>query len=65
MAYRMETIKSMIEKMAELTRKYRTLPVSEIKLCISNGNVKIGRVMNVSLPPVLSCPNCSECMKIC
>ena len=35
------------------------------KMCISSGNRKIGRVMNVSLPPVLTCANCKECMHIC
>ena len=32
---------------------------------ISMGNKKIGRVMNVSLAPILTCANCSECLKLC
>lgn len=37
----------------------------DIKLCISAGNKKIGRVLNVSLPPIFTCPNCSECRYFC
>ena len=44
---------------------YDSFDVGDIALCISDGNVKIGRVMNVSIPPILSCGNCGECMKIC
>lgn len=39
--------------------------VADIKMAISKGNRKIGRVMNVSLPPLLSCSNCSGCSKLC
>lgn len=38
---------------------------AEIKMCISAGNRKIGRVMNVSLMPVLTCHNCKECKFLC
>jgi hypothetical protein len=41
------------------------IPVEQIKICISKGNRKIGRVMNVSLPPILSCANCAGCSKLC
>lgn len=41
------------------------MPVEQIPLCISAGNMKIGRVMNVSLAPILSCANCSGCMHLC
>lgn len=27
----------------------------DIKMCISSGNIKIGRVLNVSLPPMITC----------
>lgn len=39
--------------------------LNDCKLCISKGNRKIGKVMNVSLPPVISCANCSGCMWLC
>lgn len=40
-------------------------PLEEIQMCISTGNVKIGRAMNVSLMPILCCGNCGECKKLC
>lgn len=37
----------------------------DFKVSISKGNSKIGKVMNVSISPVITCGNCSECMGIC
>lgn len=58
-----------IEKVLSLLRTaiayWMSLPVDLIKMCISSGNSKIGRVLNVSLPPVISCSNCSKCMYYC
>ena len=39
--------------------------VNEIKMCLSSGNRKIGRVMNVSLPPIITCGNCAQCARYC
>ena len=36
-----------------------------LKLSITSSNRKIGRVLNVSLPPVLTCGNCGQCKKYC
>ena len=36
-----------------------------VKIQISNGNNKLGAIMNISLPPVVTCPNCSSCAKYC
>lgn len=63
--YKSETLKKMIETMGATARKYGAMDPAEIKLCLSAGNRKIGRVMNVSLPPVLSCGQCRECMHYC
>ena len=63
MAYKKETLKKLIETFNEFMREYAR--VKDLKLCISLGNRKIGRVMNVSLPPVLSCGRCKECMHYC
>ena len=63
--YKKETIKKMLELMGETARKYGRMDVSNVKMCISSGNRKIGRVMNVSLPPVLSCGHCRECKYLC
>lgn len=32
---------------------------------ISNGNVKLGAIANVSTPPVMTCHNCSNCKGYC
>lgn len=44
---------------------YAPIAVDQIKMAISKGNRKIGRVMNVSLPPILTCANCSQCKYLC
>ena len=36
-----------------------------IKLVISMGNSKIGKCMNVSLAPVITCKNCGKCKNFC
>lgn len=60
-----ESISKAKTSLAQRIRFYRDLDVSQYAICISKGNRKIGRVMNVSLPPILSCANCSECQKLC
>ncbi len=32
---------------------------------ISGGNAKLGSIMNISLPPVVTCSNCGSCSKYC
>lgn len=63
--FKIESIRKVLSLLNSAKAKYSKLSVDEIKLCISTGNVKIGRVMNVSLPPMLSCPNCKECKHLC
>lgn len=65
MAYKQETIKKMLENAGELIRRYSRMNPDDIPLCISNGNTKIGRVMNVSHMPILGCPNCKKCSRFC
>lgn len=65
MHYKIETIRALMARMRALLAMYMTMRVETIKMCISAGNRKIGRVMNVSLPPILSCANCSGCSEIC
>ncbi len=36
-----------------------------IKIHISAGNAKLGAIMNISLPPVVTCHNCSSCKHYC
>lgn len=35
------------------------------KIHISPGNAKLGAIMNISLPPVVTCHNCGSCSKYC
>ena len=55
--------------MMEIAREYRAryvkMDADDVAECISKGNRKIGRVMNVSLMPVMTCANCGECKFLC
>lgn len=35
------------------------------KIHISAGNIKLGAIMNISIPPVVTCHNCGSCSKYC
>lgn len=63
--YSTETLRKFSEKVHALMDDYNSKELSEIPLCISSGNVKIGKAMNVSKLPIFTCPNCSECRKFC
>lgn len=63
--FSMESIRKVVKMLRERLDYYMNKDVSEIKMCISKGNRKIGRVINVSLPPILSCGNCKECKHFC
>jgi hypothetical protein len=36
-----------------------------LQIHISAGNNKLGSIMNISLPPVVTCQNCGSCCKYC
>lgn len=63
--YTNESIRKVLASANATGRELDKLPASEIKMCISGGNSKIGRVMNVSLMPVMTCGNCKECKYLC
>lgn len=70
MAYKIETVRNYIKSMNDAMNHYRaTYAADEFEtfcdVSISQGNSKIGKVMNVSLAPILTCANCSECLKLC
>ena len=65
MAYSKDSIIKVIKLMNEKKKVYANIPVKDINLCLSKGNRKIGLVMNVSLPPILTCHHCKECKHIC
>lgn len=67
--YKIESVKKAVHDLREATNSYRAIIRGQgsgaVTMCISKGNRKIGRVMNVSLAPVLTCANCSECKMLC
>ena len=65
MSYKIESIRKMITIANEYKTRFMSMDISDIKMCISKGNKKIGRVMNVSLMPVMTCSNCKECKFLC
>lgn len=36
-----------------------------VRLHVSAGNMKLGAIMNISLPPVVTCHNCASCKHYC
>ncbi len=60
-----ETIKKMLDDINSRTASWNLVEVHEVPMCLSQGDVKIGRVLNVSLPPILSCGRCSHCSGHC
>lgn len=64
--YSKESLCKLINLMNVAQLNYEKKKIQEIKMAISSGNRKIGRVMNVSLPPILTCgKRCSGCIGIC
>lgn len=59
--YNKETLRKLMERARELKNQYLKKDIMDIAICISKGNRKIGRVMNVSLMPIMTCANCNEC----
>ena len=63
--YSVESIRKCVKLLTAAVALYMAMGAENIKLCISKGNSKIGKAMNVSLPPILSCGNCKECQHFC
>lgn len=64
--YSEQRLRKLLDMMNEQRRKVQKIEkVEDIKMCISSGNKKIGNVLNVSLPPILTCANCSQCKYLC
>ena len=68
MAYKKETIAKTVKELKRLVNDYReqiengTISKGAV---ISCGNIKIGRVLNVSIAPIITCMNCNECKGYC
>lgn len=65
MPYKIETIAKVLRLAHEKKLVLSDVAIDEIRECISSGNRKIGKVMNVSLMPVMTCGNCKECKFLC
>lgn len=63
--YKAASVKKAINEINARRAYYAPLAVDAVKMAISGGNRKIGRVLNVSLPPVVTCGNCSHCALYC
>ena len=65
MRYTKKTIDKYTAYMHSLIEYYSNMPREQFlalcKVCISDGNDKIGRVLNVSLPAIIACHNCKSC----
>ena len=65
MPYKIETIRKVLRLANDKAAELEKVPCEKIPLCLSKGNRKIGKVMNVSLMPVMTCKNCKECKFLC
>ena len=65
--FKIETVRKIVNKLNSTEKMYRHYleKGEQIKLVISNGNSKIGRCINVSLAPIITCGNCKECKCFC
>lgn len=61
--YSKTTIKEVVVKACALRKELEKQ--EGLKVSISKGNQKIGRVMNVSTMPIMACGNCKECKGYC
>lgn len=64
--YSPETLAKVVTMLKGKTAEYIARGNADtIRMAISSGNRKIGRVMNVSLPPIVTCANCAGCRHYC
>lgn len=63
--YSIDSIQKMVKLMKAAEEKYESTDLASIQMAISEGNRKIGNVLNVSLPPVKTCASCKQCMFYC
>ena len=58
-----------IKKVCDSSKAYNASHAGQdpatMKIHISAGNNKLGSIMNISLPPVVTCHNCSSCKSYC
>lgn len=57
--------KETIRKVCQIAGDYISWNHEAEKIHISSGNNKLGSIMNISLPPIVTCHNCKNCMQYC
>ena len=65
MKYSTTTLTKVIRNLKTRISYWKRQGIDAIKVCISSGNKKLGRIMNVSLAPIITCANCKECKRLC
>ena len=55
-----ESIENVTKLIHAACFNYRDVNSEDIKMCLSNGNRKISHVLNVLLPPILTCLNYAD-----
>ena len=54
-----------IQKAIATCKAYQEQHDGPARVHISGGNMKLGAIMNISLPPVVTCHNCASCKSYC
>lgn len=54
-----------INKVFQMVREFFSRHHGRYQLHLSKGNTKLGAIMNISLPPVVTCHNCNNCKLYC
>ena len=55
-----------IKKAIQTSKAYQDSHTGDgVQIHISAGNMKLGAIMNISLPPVTTCHNCNSCKHYC
>ena len=54
-----------INKAIRTCKAFQNKYTGPAKIHISAGNMKLGAIMNISLPPVVTCSNCQSCKNYC
>lgn len=65
MMHSKESVKKAMDNLRRAMDEYSKLPYTELRLHISQGNMKIGKVHNFSMAPGITCANCSGCLAYC
>ena len=60
-----QVVKKVVSLLTAMILHFMRQDPESLKLCVSTGNKKIGKVLNVSLAPIVTCGNCSKCMFYC